>query len=184
MTRIEVIQEAKRIVAFNPIYLDTETTGFQSTAQIVEIAIVDSGGQVLLDSRIHPTFPIPPDATGIHGITDADVEDAPSFLNVAPAVFDLLHERVCVIYNSAFDSRMLKQSANLYQASRGMFDGHFAMSCAMCLYADFLQEGGKWQKLGNAARQCHIPVPERLHGAAVDAKLTREIMLYMASVLL
>lgn len=54
----------------NYIILDTETTGLDNTAEIVEISVINDQGEVLLDTLIKPTKPIPGDATAIHGITN------------------------------------------------------------------------------------------------------------------
>ena len=61
------------------IYLDTETTGFGPRAEIVDIAAVSAAGEVLLESLVQPTRRIPADATRVHGITNADVKDAPAW---------------------------------------------------------------------------------------------------------
>ena len=49
-----------REVAADPgtLYLDTETTGF-GDADVVDIAVVDNRGRVLLNSLVRPTRPFP-----------------------------------------------------------------------------------------------------------------------------
>ncbi len=42
--------------------LDTETTGLYD-AEIVELSIIDTAGNVLLDTLVRPTRPIPAEAT-------------------------------------------------------------------------------------------------------------------------
>jgi DNA polymerase-3 subunit epsilon len=42
--------------------------------------------------RVNPTTPIPPGATQIHGITDADVADEPPFAVIAKGLFELLQD--------------------------------------------------------------------------------------------
>ncbi len=42
------------------LYLDTETTGLGSQAEIVEIAVVDGAGRTVLNRLVRPTSPIPP----------------------------------------------------------------------------------------------------------------------------
>jgi len=91
--------------------LDTETSGLHGSAEIVQIAIIDKSGTVLLDTLVRPTRPIPRDASAIHHITDERVKDAPTFADIAPQLRELLHGQTVVIYNADFDCRMLKQSA-------------------------------------------------------------------------
>ena len=43
------------------IFLDTETTGLDAYAELVDIAVVDAAGRVLLDSLVRPRRPIPAD---------------------------------------------------------------------------------------------------------------------------
>lgn len=50
--------------------------------------------------RINPGIPIPPAATEVHGITDADVADCPPFAQVARSVLSLLEAADYVGYNA------------------------------------------------------------------------------------
>ena len=69
------------------ISLDLETTGLDPERdRIVEISRVKSapaGTRDVRTRRLHPGMPIPPAATAVHGITDADVADCPRFAQVA-----------------------------------------------------------------------------------------------------
>jgi DNA polymerase III subunit epsilon len=73
---------------------DLETTGTNiARDRIVELSIV----KVLPDNsrtthtrRINPTIPIPAEATRVHGITDADVAEMPTFKQVAKSLLQLL----------------------------------------------------------------------------------------------
>jgi hypothetical protein len=51
--------------------LGTETTGIDGDAEVIEIAIIDIRGYVLLDTLIRPQGDIPAEATAIHGINAA-----------------------------------------------------------------------------------------------------------------
>ncbi|WP_020476085.1 3'-5' exonuclease [Zavarzinella formosa] len=69
-------------------FFDIESTGTNpQTDRIVEIAVlrVDPDGKTVEASRqINPGVPIPSAATAVHGISEADVADAPMFTAVAP----------------------------------------------------------------------------------------------------
>jgi DNA polymerase-3 subunit epsilon len=75
--------------------LDLETTGVDPAAdRVVELAVltlVPCGRQELFHRRVNPGVSIPPAATAVHGITDADVAAAPPFAAVAPELFATLH---------------------------------------------------------------------------------------------
>ncbi len=68
-------------------FIDLETTGINVSAdRIVEISVLKinpNGSEEWMISRINPEMPIPPKSTAIHGITDADVADAPKFREIA-----------------------------------------------------------------------------------------------------
>jgi DNA polymerase-3 subunit epsilon len=76
------------------VFFDLETTGLRvGTDRIVELALIriSPGGDVLERvRRFNPGVPIPPEATAIHGITDADVADEPGFPAVARSLAQLL----------------------------------------------------------------------------------------------
>jgi DNA polymerase-3 subunit epsilon len=69
------------------IIFDLETTGISiSKDRIVEIScikIFPNGEEEIRTQRINPQMPIPAEVTAIHGISDADVADKPTFANVA-----------------------------------------------------------------------------------------------------
>lgn len=68
-------------------FFDLETTGINITQdRILEIAIIKvlPSGEVIRKSNVvNPTIPIPAESTAIHGISEADVKDKPTFKEVA-----------------------------------------------------------------------------------------------------
>ncbi len=82
--------ELRRPLAF----IDLESTGTSPERdRIVEIAILKlhpDGREESRCKRVNPGVPIPPDATAVHGINDADVAGAPSFANYARGVLAFL----------------------------------------------------------------------------------------------
>jgi DNA polymerase III subunit epsilon len=76
------------------VLFDLETTGLRiGTDRIVELALIrlSPGGDVFERvRRFNPGIPIPPEATAVHGISDADVADEPAFAAVAKSLADLL----------------------------------------------------------------------------------------------
>lgn len=75
-------------------FLDLETTGLSpGSDRIVEIAVirVSPGGDVTEKvRRFDPGMPIPPEATAVHGIEDADVAGKPPFAARARSLADQL----------------------------------------------------------------------------------------------
>lgn len=69
------------------IFFDVETTGLDpQNDRIIELAAIKiwpDGRQEEKCKRFNPLVPIPKEATEIHGITDEDVKNEPTFLQVA-----------------------------------------------------------------------------------------------------
>ncbi len=72
------------------VFFDLETTGVDTAKdRIVEISMVKvmpDGEEIIKTRRINPQMHIPEDATAIHGITDEDVKDAPTFAQIAKSL--------------------------------------------------------------------------------------------------
>ncbi|MCU0435299.1 MAG: 3'-5' exonuclease [Bacteroidia bacterium] len=95
-------------------FIDLETTGLSVAAdRIVEIAILrlmPNGDRDMKSMRINPGIPIPNDSTVIHGITDDDVANSPSFREVAKQLAAFLDGCDLAGYNSnKFDIPLLAE---------------------------------------------------------------------------
>ena len=73
----QVIEYARRKFLEEPVYLDTETTGLEKNDEIVEIAVIDKIGNVLINTLIKPRSLIPDSASSIHHITNEMVKEIP-----------------------------------------------------------------------------------------------------------
>ncbi|MBO5801433.1 MAG: 3'-5' exonuclease [Alistipes sp.] len=72
------------------VFFDLETTGVDTaTDRIVEISLVKigvDGSKSVKTRRINPEMHIPEEATEVHGITDEDVKDEPTFRQIAKSL--------------------------------------------------------------------------------------------------
>ncbi len=72
------------------IFFDLETTGVDTAKdRIVEISmakIMPDGEEIVKTRKLNPEMHIPEEATAIHGITDEDVKDCPTFAQVAKSL--------------------------------------------------------------------------------------------------
>jgi len=100
------------LIALSAVVLDTETTGLDPRSdRLVQIGAVriESGA---LSSRgfetlVHPGGPIPRVASAIHGITDADVADAPTPAAAIAALRDFAGDAPLVGHTLSFDLAIL-----------------------------------------------------------------------------
>lgn len=95
-------------------FFDLETTGIDvAKDRIVEIAILKirpDGQKDMKVRRVNPGIPIPKEASDVHGILDEDVQDVPSFAQIAKSLFILLQDCDLAGYNSnRFDVPLLAE---------------------------------------------------------------------------
>src|SRR5262245_42757764 len=144
--------------------LDFETTGlFAGYDRVVEVSIVrcdlDEPPRLILDTLIHPDRPM--EATFIHGLTDADVIDAPKFADIAGLFVESLAGCVVAAYNVGFDIQFGRDEVRRV--------GIKLLPPQLCLmYLRPLLGFGKHCKLAEACRAHCVPYRPR-HTAASDA---------------
>ncbi|ELL7183001.1 3'-5' exonuclease [Vibrio cholerae] len=169
----------------NAIILDTETTGLDSDARIVEVSIIDAQtGIKLYSSLVNPLCSISPEVTAIHGITNDMVIDMPTFDKVWNDIKGYLSDSVIYVYNLDFDYRMFAQSlrpfgypvANLFH----FFGGGV---CVMRWYANFYGSlcgndvTPRFQRLTNACYQQDVDTSDlTAHRALADCEMTRRLI--------
>jgi len=95
-------------------FFDLETTGINiSKDRIVEISILKihpDGKEESLTKLVNPTIPIPPEVTAVHGISDKDVADAPTFKTIAKEVNQFIKNADLGGFNSnRFDIPLLAE---------------------------------------------------------------------------
>ncbi|REJ83495.1 MAG: 3'-5' exonuclease [Bacteroidetes bacterium] len=94
------------------VVLDLETTGVNvGSDRIVEIALLKihpNGSRESRSMRLNPTIPIPVESSKIHGIYDKDVQDCPTFADVAVDIHTFIGACDLAGYNSnKFDIPLL-----------------------------------------------------------------------------
>jgi len=172
------IEDAKRILQQQPLYLDTETTGLSEWDEIIEIGVIDAMGQTLFEQFVKPTQPVPPDSTRLHGITDEMIRTALPWPMVWNNLKPVLNGKTLAIYNDIFDIRMMWQSFHKY---RILWKRNFRTFDVMKCYAMFR---GEWNsdrqsyrlfKLSEAGASFNINVPNA-HRAVLDSLLTKAVL--------
>ena len=95
-------------------FFDLETTGINITNdRIVEISILKvfpNGKEERYTRLVNPTIPIPAEVTKIHGISDADVSDKPTFKDLSKEIYNLIKDSDLGGFNSnRFDIPLLAE---------------------------------------------------------------------------
>ncbi|PID94537.1 MAG: DNA polymerase III subunit epsilon [Bacteroidetes bacterium] len=84
-------------------FFDLETTGLNiAKDRIVEFSILKitpEGQEIVKTSKLNPTIPIPAESTAIHGISNEDVADKPTFKQVAADLNNFLRNCDLAGYN-------------------------------------------------------------------------------------
>jgi DNA polymerase-3 subunit epsilon len=179
-----VMNIARQKIQEKAVYLDTETTGLNKTAEIVEIGVVGPDGETLIEVFVRPSMPIPPEATQLHGITNDIVQKALAWPSVWAGVRALIINRPVGIYNAEFDLQMMQQSMERYRLN---WRENLQTFDIMQLYSEYR---GEWNpsrrsfrrfKLEEAGRQLEIPIPNS-HRAVEDARLARAVLHRLAGI--
>ena len=113
--RDAAITWARDLLAGEFLVLDTETSGLNAGYhEIVQIAVINQAGDVLLDTYVQPQCPERliergdgVSASDINGITPDMLTAAPTWPEVAEQLRQIVAGKPVVIYNAAFDEAMI-----------------------------------------------------------------------------
>ncbi len=148
-------------------FVDLETTGGTATSdRITEVGIieVDEDGVREWSSLVNPEIPIPPFIQSLTGISDAMVENAPTFEELAETIHARLADRVFIAHNARFDHGFLKNAFK-----RTGHDFHPSVLCTVRLsrrlYPDYARHN-----LDSIVERHGLHVTER-HRALGDAQV-------------
>jgi DNA polymerase III subunit epsilon len=149
--------------------VDIETTGGYASANgITEIAVYIHDGERVVkhfETLINPQRAIPRFITGLTGIDDAMVQDAPTFDDVADVLFELLNDKIFIAHNVNFDYSFLK-----HHLKESGYDLTAKKLCTVKLSKKVFP-GLPSYSLGNLCRLLKLPITNR-HRAGGDAKAT------------
>lgn len=153
--------------------LDTETTGL-SQAEVIEVAVIDTRGEVLLESLVAPRVKrMNPYAERVHGISLKMLEGAPSWPEVFPALAALAERRTILAWNAPFDASMLRQTSERWAIEHPSW----LFVCAMRLYAKRrgLRARGLHKALADE-RLTHLLARYASHRALGDTRFVLEVL--------
>ena len=161
------------VPAFAPrlAFVDVETTGSSPERErVTEVGIVavdfDGDEQRVIEwsTLVNPGVPIPPEIQWLTGITNDMVRSAPSFAEVAQAVYDRLDGAVFVAHNARFDYGFLRA-----EFSRAGLAFNARTLCTVRL-SRFLYPDRTPHSLDALIERFSLPCPDR-HRALGDARV-------------
>ncbi|HQY59752.1 MAG TPA: 3'-5' exonuclease, partial [Polyangiaceae bacterium] len=166
--------------------LDVETTGRDSGQdRVIELGIVvGRAGEVVVKYNwmINPGRPIAPDAQEVHGISDADVANAPPFEAIAHEVQRALEGCVPAAYNAAFDRAFLHAEFARVGASAPAVPGPLAPALRRevewldpLVWARELQSDQRSRTLVDVAARLGVKL-ENAHRASDDAEAALHVL--------
>lgn len=174
------VSSATPLNALGAVALDTETTGLAAgSARLIQIGAVRLARSRLIrddtwSALVNPGVPIPPESTGIHGLTDADVAQAPGFAELQADFERWIGRAIVIGYSIGFDLAILKREhelANLpWRAPRTIDVRHLVTILAPRLPDYSLDTTASWLGIG---------VHDR-HQALGDAVMAAEAFVALA----
>ena len=151
---------------------DVESTGLHPppapASGVVEVAYLelDMNTLEILDegySRVQPGCPIHPEASKVHGISDADVIHAPKLGEVYKFEDAVIHSG----HNAPFDLKFLA----------GQYDNLIGSLCTLALARQYIHDSPN-HKLGTLVD--HLGLPKgQAHNALADCHMTRHLLIHI-----
>ena len=164
------------------IVLDTETTGLEVKQghRVIEI------GAVLLNDRkksedhfhtyLNPSRLIDEEAIKVHGISNADLEDKPSFEEIAEELIEFIEGATLVIHNAPFDLGFLNNELQLVSTNYPKIEDICKVEDSLIIARD--KYPGQRNSLDALASRFNISDYDRtFHGAMLDANILADVYL-------
>ena len=153
--------------------LDLETTSADITnARIVQIAYIkyETDGEVKTYNQfLNPKYPISSEASEVHGITQKDVENEPTFQEIAENIIKDLVNVDFAGYNVVFDLQILiaefsRIKVKFHTVGANIIDG-FKLWIAL-----------RPRTLSDAVREFTDDIPKDAHDALADIEMTMRVI--------
>ena len=166
------------------IVLDTETTGLEVKQghRVIEI------GAVLLNDRkkseehfhsyLNPSRLIDEEASKVHGITNEDLEDKPSFDQIAEEFINFIEGSTLVIHNAPFDVGFLNNELQLASTSYPKIEDICEVEDSLTIARDKFPS--QRNSLDALATRYDISGYDRtFHGALLDANILADVYMQL-----
>ena len=161
------------------IVLDTKTTGIDHRKghRLIEVGCIEIEDLLPTGRTFHqyidPEREIEPDATRVHGITNAMCKGKPKFAHIVDEMMAFIGDRKIIAHNAAFDRGFINME----------LERHARIATPDDQWIDTLDIArhkfpGMANSLDDLCRRFNISLAERdLHGALIDARLLASVYL-------
>lgn len=164
--------------------LDTETTGLEPRQghKVIEIGCVE-----LIDRHItgatyqqylNPERDIDEGALEVHGIELSDLQDKPTFAQIADDFIEYIRGATLIIHNAAFDLGFLNHELGLLDQGKGVISDYCEVLDTLLLARKM--HPGQRNSLDALCQRYFISNEHRTqHGALLDSEILAEVYLGM-----
>ena len=164
--------------------LDTETTGLEPRQghKIIEIGCVELIERRMTGNNyqqfLNPEREIDEAALEVHGIELADLEDKPTFAQIAEDFLAYVEGATLVIHNAAFDVGFLNHELGLLERNIGRITDYCEVVDTLLMAREM--HPGQRNSLDALCQRYFISNEQRtLHGALLDSEILAEVYLRM-----
>lgn len=164
--------------------LDTETTGLEPRQghKIIEIGCVELIERRLTGNNyqqfLNPEREIDEGALEVHGISLADLEDKPTFTQIADDFLAYIKGATLIIHNAAFDVGFLNHELGLLERGLGSITDYCEVVDTLLMARKM--HPGQRNSLDALCQRYFISNEHRtLHGALLDSEILAEVYLGM-----
>ena len=164
------------------IVLDTETTGLEHAEghRIIEVACLELHDRRATGRHFHryvnPEREIDLDATEVHGLRTADLQDKPLFGEIADELLAFVAGGELLIHNAPFDVGFI--DAELARLGRPKLETVCSVLDTLAMARDL--HPGKRNSLDALCERYFVDASKRtLHGALLDAQLLADVWIAM-----
>lgn len=163
------------MLADNIFVIDFETTGVDTkTCQPLELAVLRSDGMAVVQ-LIKPTIPIPPEASAVHHIVEADVAGMPSWELVKEnfsRLIQMVPEPVLAAHNASYEQGVLGEFVPVRWVC--------TYKCALVVWPDAPGHKNEvlryWLKLPGIGRSLHQMAHSAYHDVCVTQLLLMKLL--------
>ena len=166
------------------IVLDTETTGLEVKQghRVIEIGAVLVNDRKKSEEHFHtylnPSRLIDEEASKVHGIMNEDLEDKPSFDEIAEEFLEFVDGSTLVIHNAAFDIGFLNNELKLASSKYPMLEDICEVEDSLAIAKDKFP--GQRNSLDALASRFEISNYDRtFHGALLDANILADVYMML-----